>query len=143
MMIAILLISHGPLAQGLRDSYCFFNDEAYLLDVLCLEEGDDPAAFYDQLSVKCDALDQGDGVLILSDIPGGSPANQAQLLQAQGEHMARIISGCNLIMVLEAYISRNFMKLDELCDHCVKKGKESIQELRLEATQEADEDAEF
>lgn len=76
-MTGILLISHGPLAQGLRDSYCFFNDETYLLDILCLQEGDDPAGFHEKLSLKCDALDQGDGVLILSDIPGGSPANQA------------------------------------------------------------------
>ena len=29
-MIGILLISHGPLAQGLKETYCFFNDESAL-----------------------------------------------------------------------------------------------------------------
>lgn len=70
-MIGILLISHGPLAQGLKETYCFFNDESDLLDVLCLQEKDDPADFHEKLSLKCDELDQGDGILIFCDIPGG------------------------------------------------------------------------
>ena len=71
IMIGILLISHGPLAQGLKETYCFFNDESDLLDVLCLQEKDDPADFHEKLSLKCDELDQGDGILIFCDIPGG------------------------------------------------------------------------
>ena len=142
-MIGILLISHGPLAQGLKETYCFFNDESDLLDVLCLQEKDDPADFHEKLSLKCDELDQGDGILIFCDIPGGSLANQAQILQAQRKHDLHIISGCNLIMVLEAYISRNFMDLDALCKHCIAKGRESIMELQLSNVEEADEDAEF
>ena len=142
-MIGLLLISHGPLAEGLRDSYCFFNDEMEAMEVLCLQEGEDPLCFHHQLAQVCDRLDQGEGLLIMSDIPGGSPANQALILKQEGNHAIHIISGCNLLMVLEAYISRNFMDLETLCAHCVAKGKESIMELKLEEEAEEDDDAEF
>lgn len=140
-MVGIIVASHGPLAQGVIDSYRFFNDDVTQIEALCLKAEDDPKEFYQVLDQACQRLDTGDGVLILTDIPGGTPANQAQLLFSKRK--IRIIAGVNMLMLLEAVISRMFMDLDQLCLHCLEKGKESVINLSLDSTVVDDNDAEF
>lgn len=143
-MIGIVVVSHGPLANGFRDSYRFFNDDVESMEVLCLAEEDNPLAFEKRLETCYKAIGEQEGMLILTDIPGGSPANQAQVLKRKYPTKVCIIAGCNLLMLLEASFSRNFMNLRELCDHCVKKGKESIYELvALEEYEDDDNETEF
>ena len=43
-MTGILLISHGPLAQGFAITTLLYNDETYLMDILCLQEDDIPGS---------------------------------------------------------------------------------------------------
>ena len=140
-MVGILIVSHGPLAQGLLDSYRFFNDDVVQIEAQCLKAEDDPKAFYQVMDDACERIDEGDGVLILTDIPGGTPANQAQLL-LQKRNIA-IIAGANVLMLIEAAISRNFMNLDELSNHCLIKGQESVIRLGVNEASEDDNDAQF
>lgn len=140
-MVGILILSHGPLAQGLIDSYRFFNDDVVQMEAQCLKAEDDPKSFYTVIKAACDRLDTGDGVLILTDIPGGTPANQAQLL-AQTQNLA-IVAGVNVLMLLEAAISRSFMNLAQLSQHCVVKGKESVMLLESTSKEDNDNDAQF
>lgn len=140
-MVGIVVASHGPLAQGVVDSYRFFNDDVTQIEALCLKAEDNPQEFYHVLDQACERVDTGDGVLILTDIPGGTPANQAQLLF--GSRNIRIIAGVNMLMLLEGAISRMFMNLDELCAHCLEKGRESVINLNPNVNDSDDEDAEF
>lgn len=141
IMVGILIVSHGPLAQGLLDSYRFFNDDTTQIEAHCLKAEEDPKAFYQVMDEACERLDTKDGVLILTDIPGGTPANQAQLL-LQKRKLA-IIAGANVLMLIEAAISRNFMDLETLCDHCLLKGQESVIKLGLNESISDDSDVEF
>lgn len=142
-MIGILLVSHGPLAEGLFGSYCFFQNDQRQVKTIVLKEEDDPSDLLASIQEACEAFEQVNGILILCDIPGGTPANMAQKF-AQGREDIRIISGCNLMMVLDAVLSREQYTLDELSNHCIVSAKESIQLLCTQVEQnEEDLEAEF
>jgi PTS system mannose-specific IIA component len=70
-------------------------------------------------------LDQGDGVLILVDIFGGTPSNAAMAFLDAGK--VEVISGVNLPMVVRlGCLGRAHMQLDELSEWIRHKGRDSI-----------------
>lgn len=141
-MTGLLILSHGPLAEGLKESCHFFYDDQRCFHCEVLNKEDDPKEFLQVIRNACNAFHEVDGILIFTDIPGGTPANMAQIVQQENQNI-RIISGANLIMVLDALLSREAMQLDDLAMHCLKCGKESIQLLYAETITDDDENAEF
>lgn len=129
-MIGILILSHGPLAEGVMASYCFFQNDQKEVKTLVLKEEDDPKSFSSAIEEICDSFVDVSGILMLCDIPGGTPANMAQKV-AQSRKDIRIISGCNLMMALDAVLSRETLTLDELAQHCQQSAIESIQILQV------------
>lgn len=98
-MLGILLVSHGNLAEGLLSSAkMFFGDDIKQIDTLSLHMQTSIDDFKEELERKVAKLDAGDGVLILADLFGGTPANQSILLQSDRVH---VISGANLTMLVE------------------------------------------
>ena len=69
-------------------------------------------------------MDQGNGVLVLADLFGGSPFN------ATASNMKNLkfkcLTGMNLPMLLEALISKEDGDLKELTVKCDEAGKEGI-----------------
>lgn len=136
-MIGILIISHGPLAKGVLESCRFFyEDERYIRTEILAKE-DDPMSFLDVIKASCKEFEELDGILILTDIPGGTPANLAQVVMRDYPQI-RLVSGVNLMMVLDALLSREMYGLDELAQHCIDSAKESIQLIGLAGNGESD-----
>lgn len=124
-MIGYIIISHGPLAKGLFESTQFFCGELENISFLTLEADDNPLDFQFKIEALYNKIKSDEGVIILTDIPGGSTTNQA-LMVAQRHDDIRIISGANLMMMIEASFGHGHASIDELCDILVKRGKESI-----------------
>lgn len=99
-MKGILLISHGMLAKGMYETAKMFYGEEDLkqVDYLSLMLEDSVDSFDERLEAKLRALDDGDGVIILADLFGGSPCNRAA--KQLGES-TEVISGMNLAMYME------------------------------------------
>lgn len=141
-MIGIILASHGSMAKGVFESYQFFNNDCENMEYLCLEADADPTAFKDLLESKYEYVNDGDGVIILADIPGGTPANQALLLAQEHEDI-RIVSGLNLIMLLDLSLKRNHIPLDEVTNQVFESAKESIVVLSAKSDNSSDENISF
>lgn len=124
-MIGIILASHGSMAKGVYESYQFFNNDCEQMEYVCLAADADPTTFKDLLKVKYEKVSDGDGVIILTDIPGGTPANQALLLTQEYTDI-RIVSGLNLMMLLDLSLKRNNLVLDDACNQIFESAKESI-----------------
>ena len=98
-MQGILIASHGKLADGLLDSLkVFFGQELTQIDSVCYLAGESLNEFTDSLKKKTEELDTGDGVLILVDLFGGTPAHAVTALIS---NKVKVISGFNLPMVME------------------------------------------
>ena len=75
-MIGILLITHGTLGESLVQNVCHvLNKRPPLLAQLGVAAQDDPLDILPLARILVNEVDEGDGVLILSDILGATPAN--------------------------------------------------------------------
>ena len=104
-MIGILIIAHGTLGEGLI--HCashMLNKRPPRLKQLGVTAQDDPLLLTPQARTMVKDLDEGDGVLILTDMYGGSPSNIAAKLVIPGKVEA--VAGVNLPMLIRALTYR-------------------------------------
>lgn len=116
-MIGILILSHGEMANGMRHSLNFLFGQAEGLRALCLYPEHSPANFDAMLAEAIAEVDGGEGVLIFTDIAGGTPANRAMLLAASRPDV-EVVTGMNLPLLLAAVSSREVCALPELGGRC-------------------------
>lgn len=105
-MISILLITHGELGRSLIE--CAINilgDKPKFLDFLTIENDCLHEIMYKEISEKINTLDQGDGVLILTDIFGATPCNIITKIIKPEKVIA--ISGVNLSMLIRSISYRS------------------------------------
>ena len=100
-MIGILLITHGSYGEALVQNACHvLNKRPPQLNQLGLSAQDDPLDLLPLARQMLHLVDDGDGVLLLSDLFGATPSNLAlKLLEP-----ARVegLTGVNLPMLLRA-----------------------------------------
>ncbi len=99
-MVGIVIASHGRLAEELVATARQIVGELPNVSTCSVEPGASP----DQIRARvCDAVkavDQGNGVLVLADLFGGSPCTQSLSLCAQQQ--LEVLTGVNLPMLLKA-----------------------------------------
>ena len=104
-MVGILIIAHGTLGESLI--HCashVINKRPPRLKQLGVTAQDDPLLLLPQARALVKELDDGSGVLILSDMYGGSPSNIAAKLLIPG-HIEGV-AGVNLPMLIRALTYR-------------------------------------
>ena len=76
-------------------------------------------------------VDSGDGVLFLTDIPGGSPANRALAIVMDTPNV-ELIGGANLPMIANAAFERDDADLTDLVDTLLDIGMSCMKDMRRE-----------
>ncbi|MFZ4535847.1 PTS sugar transporter subunit IIA [Propionivibrio sp.] len=105
-MIGILLITHGTFGESLIQNVCHvLNKRPPLICQLGVAAQDDPLDILPLAKLLLKEVDDGDGVLIMTDILGASPSNLALKLLEQGRIEG--VAGVNLPMLLRALTYRN------------------------------------
>jgi mannose PTS system EIIA component len=123
-MIGILIITHGTLGESLI--HCashVLNKRPPRLKQLGITAQDNPLLLLPQARALVKELDDGDGVLILSDIYGGSPSNMAAKLLIPGK--VEGVSGVSLPMLIRALTYRD-KSLQTIVTKAVSGGCEGV-----------------
>lgn len=132
MSNSILIIAHAPLAQALRDCAMHVYPECaqsvIALDVLPQAQPEFTLAQARQ--ALADAPDEG--LLVLTDVFGATPANVAQKLVA--EFNAKLIAGVNLPMLFRAVCYRQ-EPLDALVARALTGGTQGVMQVAITAPQ--------
>ena len=85
-MIGILLITHGTFGESLIQNVCHvLNKRPPLIGQLGVAAQDDPLDILPMAKLLLNEVDEGEGVLILTDILGATPANLALKLLEPGK----------------------------------------------------------
>lgn len=105
-MIGILIIAHGTLAESLL--HCashIMGSRPRQMAQIGITPQDDPQLILPQALKLARSIDTGDGVLILTDIYGGTPSNVATRILIPGRIEG--VSGVSLPMLIRALSYRN------------------------------------
>ena len=105
-MIPLLIVAHGNLGDSLIQCASFvLGRRPEQLESLDLSASEEPGAILNSARAQITRMDQGQGVLILTDVYGATPCNTVcQLIQH--EHV-EAVAGVNLPMLLKALNYRN------------------------------------
>lgn len=133
-MSKILIVTHGPLAEGLKESSrMFFGSMSDTLETIGLFPEESPEVLKEKIVEIVKKIDDGSGVLIFVDIFAGSPFNMTALAidELKTEHKIECYTGVNLPLLMEALTSCTSMELDELKLHLASVAKNTITDLRI------------
>lgn len=126
MSYGILIVAHGSLAESLRASIEHVLGEVPDLDVLGLAADGDLGSAQRQICDAAEALDRGGGVVVVTDLHGGSPCNAAETALRGAAANAVLLSGANIPMLLALARSRG-MPLVEAAEAAIEAGQQYIQ----------------
>ncbi|MBR9982575.1 MAG: PTS sugar transporter subunit IIA [Desulfatitalea sp.] len=124
-MIGILIVSHRQLGEALIDCVEFILGEPPpSLMAVSIDLRENAADLRAKIEKGIKKVSDGSGVLILTDMFGGTPSNLSYAFLEEGH--IEVLSGVNLPIVIKAVGMRKNKKLSELSQHLENFGKKSI-----------------
>ncbi|WP_439442641.1 PTS sugar transporter subunit IIA [Listeria aquatica] len=124
-MIGLLICGHGSFGSGVFSSIRLIAGEQEQLAFLDFKEGMSAEELAEKLATEMKALTLEAGIVILTDIPGGTPFNEA-VKQSLMQDQVRVVAGANVPMILEGLFKRD-LSLDEFVSTILKSGESAIQ----------------
>jgi PTS system mannose-specific IIA component len=124
MMVGILIVTHGRLAQELLETTRIIVGKS-VDHIVPISVGwnDDMADIQKTISSSIAKIDQGDGLLILTDMFGGTPSNISLSFLSD---RVEIITGVNLPMLIKIVNVSDRYNLKDLAHLIHEQGKKSI-----------------
>lgn len=124
--VGLLLLSHGPLAEALRETVRMLEpEETDDVGALSLAWDEAPEKASRRLEKAIASTDRGRGVVLLTDMFGGTPSNLALAFLEAGK--VEIVSGVNLPMVVKARsLAREGKDAREIAHALVERGRRAI-----------------
>ena len=98
-MIGLMIITHGNLALELKSAMEHMIGDQNDIEIFSITPEDDIDIQKHNIEKKLKELNQGKGVIILTDVFGGTPSNLALNFLEPG--IIEIISGVNLPMLIK------------------------------------------
>ena len=123
-MIGLLIISHCDLGREFINAAEFIVGGLDAAEAISITQGIDSEDLLKVISEKIARLDSGQGVLVLTDMFGGTPTNLS--LSFLEEEKIEVLTGVNLPMVVAVAQERDRLTLAELGEKAQQAGRRSI-----------------
>ena len=127
-MIGIVIVAHGGLAREYLAAVEHVVGRQKGIHAIAISPDDDRNAKEAEICAAANAVDLGDGVVVVTDMFGGSPSNLS--LQACRSSNRRIVYGANLPMLIKLAKSRK-QPVDEAVAFALAAGRKYIDSLDL------------
>ncbi len=123
-MIGLVLVSHGRLAEELRAAMEHVVGPQAAVATVCIFPDDRMDDRREDIRASISDVDQGDGVVVLTDILGGTPSNLA--IQLCDHRKVEVIAGVNLPLLVKLAKIRGSEPLAEAVAHATAAGRKYI-----------------
>jgi PTS system mannose-specific IIA component len=123
-MIGIVVVSHGNLSRELVAAAQHVVGAQKRFRAISIEAEDDIEARRGEIRDTATACDDGSGVIILTDMFGGTPSNLA--ISVMSENKIEVIAGVNLPMLIKLAEIRDELGLMEACNVAAEAGRKYI-----------------
>ena len=124
MSVGIVLVTHDDVGDALLNAavsalgMCPLN-----VEVLSVRRTDTPELMIAEAKTLVARVEQGCGVIVMTDIYGSTPSNIAMALQQSDK--VKLVAGLNLPMLIKVFNYPRF-SLDELVQKALEGGREGI-----------------
>ena len=98
-MIGLVIVTHGRLAEEFLAAMVHVVGPQHGVRAICIGPDDDMEQRRREIVDAAHAVDEGGGVILLTDMFGGTPSNLA--ISAMDEAHAEVIAGLNLPMLIK------------------------------------------
>jgi PTS system mannose-specific IIA component len=124
-MVGIVIVAHGNLpAEFIQTAQMVTGEDVEKIVPISIEPTESTDEVAAKIRTAITGVDDGDGVLIFTDMFGGTPSNVS--LSFLSENKVEVISGINLPMLLQLVTQRNGASLAELGKKLQLIGRENI-----------------
>lgn len=126
-MIGLVIVSHGELGTALLKTASLIYGSCPNSAALSLLPGGRVEELTANIVATAKSLDEGDGVIIMVDLAGGSCSNAA-LMATRGWNGSQlvVVTGINLSMVVQVLHRRESMRILELMGKILDAGRQGI-----------------
>ncbi len=123
-MIGLVLVTHFSLGRELLGAVKSIAGDMEFVQVISVDLAKDVEGAKKEISSAIKKVNNGDGVLILTDMFGGTPSNLSLAFLEEGK--VEVLTGVNLPILLKITNSSRKKSLAELAAHLRDSGQKSI-----------------
>lgn len=123
-MIGLVIVTHGRLAEEFISAMEHVVGPQTAVKAICIGPEDDMERRRSDILKACAAVDGGGGVILLTDMFGGTPSNLAISVMEQTQ--AEVIAGLNLPMLIKLASVRQREDLQACVAHAQEAGRKYI-----------------
>lgn len=122
--VAGVIVSHGQVANELLSAAETIIGHIRHITAVSIGWHDDPEAASNEVGRAIERMSEGRGVLLMTDMFGGTPTNIASMFLSAGE--VEVVTGVNLPMVIKLANQHGGETLEELARMVREQGREGI-----------------
>jgi PTS system mannose-specific IIA component len=123
-MIGLVLVTHGGLATEFRIAMEHVVGPQEAIETICIGPEDDMESRRADIAAAVERVNDGSGVILLTDLFGGTPSNLAISLLDAGK--VEVIAGINLPMLIRLESARRTMDVTKAVAAAREAGKKYI-----------------
>ena len=123
-MIGMVLVTHGHLATEFRAALEHVVGPQKQIETITIGPEDDMETRRQDILLAIGEVDGGDGVVLLTDMFGGTPSNLAISVMNGSE--VEVVAGINLPMLIKLASVRDSVPLDQAVTQAQEAGRKYI-----------------
>jgi len=124
-MIGIVIVTHGQLGEVLIETAStIFGQRPPAVSAVSIDLAQDVDKLRSKIEKAIDHVDENQGVIILTDMFGGTPSNLSYSFLEEGR--TEVLSGINLPVLIRASELRKKLAISEVAQRIETFGKKSI-----------------
>ena len=123
-MIGLVIVTHGRLAQEFVYAMEHVVGPQAGVEAICIGPEDDMERRRQDILAACERVETGAGVILLTDMFGGTPSNLAISVMEQTK--AEVIAGLNLPMLIKLASLRGRVSLEDAVAAAQEAGRKYI-----------------
>lgn len=124
-MIGLVIITHGNLAIEFRRALEHVVGEQLQLETICIGPDDNMETRRADIEEAVHSVDTGEGVIMLTDLFGGTPSNMA--ISLMQDKKVEVVAGINLPLLVKLAGVRAKSTVAEAADIAQQAGRKYIQ----------------
>ena len=141
-MIGLVVTGHGLFAEGMHSSANMIAGENELVKYVCVKDGMNTEQLSENLIAAYNELGACDGIIVLSDLPGGSPFRTAvESAMTLPDKKIIVLSGTNLPMIITAATMASFSDdAEAMAEELLFEGKDNVVRFAMTEREEVEEE---